>query len=177
MRPSGSRAKTSIWPSRELRGGPEETWLSAHAGGTRVTVQSNSLPTIASAAAAGLGLAVLPTALGDGDSRLTRLWALVAIAPRTVRLWALVAIAPRTVWLLYRRDARATARTRAVASAVEGDLRERLARASGGAAARPARAPEGATAKPARASGGGATKPARASGGGATKPARASRGE
>lgn len=114
-----------VMPTRELRGGPEEAWLSAHAGGARVAVQSNSLPTIASAAAAGLGLAVLPTVLGDGDSRLTRLWALEDIEPRAV-------------WLLYHRDARSTARVRVAAAAVEDDLRERIARAAGGAA-KPAR--------------------------------------
>lgn len=133
-----------VLPTRELRGGPEEAWLSAHAGGARVAVQSNSMPTIASAAAAGLGLAVLPTVLGDGDPRLTRLWALDAITPRTV-------------WLLYHRDARATARIRAVATAVEDDLRERLARA----AAPPARAAGGDAAKPARTSGDAASPRAR----------------
>jgi DNA-binding transcriptional LysR family regulator len=109
-----------ILPTRELRGGPEETWLSAHARGTRVTVQSNSMPTIAAAAASGLGLAVLPTVMGEADRRLTPLWALDDIAPRPV-------------WLLYHRDARETARVRAAAAAITADLRERLARAGGAA--------------------------------------------
>jgi DNA-binding transcriptional LysR family regulator len=104
-----------LWPSRELRGGPEHAWLREHGAAGRAALLSNSLPAIAAAAAAGLGLAVLPAVVGEAH-------------PGLERALYLASLAPRAVWLLYHRDARSVARVRATADAIADDVRARVAR-------------------------------------------------
>ncbi len=80
---------------------PEERWLAERCEGVPTPIQTFSIGARLSAAVSGLGLAVLPCYLADVTPGLRRLWPEQGVA--------------RTAWLVLRRDARRTARVRAVA--------------------------------------------------------------
>lgn len=80
---------------------PEERWLASLCEGAPTPMQTFSIGARLTAAAAGLGLAVLPCYLADVTPGLRRLWPGEGVT--------------RTAWLVLRRDARRTARIRAVA--------------------------------------------------------------
>lgn len=80
---------------------PQQQWLLDFAGSRRLGFRCNQLSTIYQAARAGIGLAVLPRFLGDGDSRLT----LVATNPPPKA---------RDLWLLVHPDLQRSPRFRAV---------------------------------------------------------------
>lgn len=111
----GLAGHDALWPSRELSGGPEHAWLRANGARAQIAMQSNSIPALITASAAGLGLAVLPAVLGESH-------------PGLERALHLASIAPRGIWLLCHRDARAVGRVRAVVEAVGVDLRARIQR-------------------------------------------------
>src|SRR5207244_3089963 len=70
---------------------PQQQWLTDTAAGHDIVLRSNDLETQAAAARSGLGLAVLPHFLGDGDPRLMRCdWASMPVR--------------RDLWLLVHRD-------------------------------------------------------------------------
>lgn len=98
-----------VWPSRELARGPEATWLEHNATQARVALWSPSLLALGDAAAAGLGLAVLPTNHA-------------ALHAPLVLARALDEIPARPVWLVMHRDTHRLARVQAVARAVTEEL-------------------------------------------------------
>lgn len=62
-----------IYFEESLQGTPGQRWLGRHTGEAEVVLRSNSIPSCAAAAAAGLGIACLPCLHGDRDPRLQRL--------------------------------------------------------------------------------------------------------
>ena len=80
---------------------PQQKWLQTMAAGNEIVLRTNDLENQAAAARTGVGLAVLPHFLGDGDPRLKRCDA--APAPPS-----------RDVWLLVHRDIRQAPLVRAV---------------------------------------------------------------
>lgn len=104
-----------VAPHRELATGPEARWLGAQLRGGTASLRAHSMPALARAAAAGLGLVVLPTTIAEDEPGL-RLVAIVRDLP------------PRPVYLVTHRDARRIARIRAVADAIAEDLSARMAR-------------------------------------------------
>jgi DNA-binding transcriptional LysR family regulator len=80
---------------------PQQRWLRSVCGARKLAFRSNDLHTLHNAAAAGLGLAVLPRYLGDPDERLQR----VAVDP---------APDSRDLWLLIHPDLRRSPRFRTV---------------------------------------------------------------
>ncbi len=80
---------------------PQQTWLQSQAGSQPIVMRSNDLIIQAAAAAAGVGIAVLPHFLGERDQRLVRL-------PHT-------GVAPeREVWIAVHSDLRHAPRIQAV---------------------------------------------------------------
>lgn len=67
---------------------PQQAWLLARLGSRRVILRSSDAGAQVQAAAAGLGVAVLPDYLGDSDPRLTRLQS--ALTPPSREVWMLV---------------------------------------------------------------------------------------
>lgn len=104
-----------VKPVRGLGRGPEAAWLEEHAPRAVAAVWADSAHVALRAAAAGLGLAVLSDALAGH-------------APALVCARALTEIPPREVWLAYHRDARALARVKRVAEAIDAHLRASLLR-------------------------------------------------
>ena len=80
---------------------PQQKWIQAVAAGNEIVLRTNDLENQAAAARTGVGLAVLPHFLGDGDPRLERCDA--SPAPPS-----------RDVWLLVHRDIRQAPLVRAV---------------------------------------------------------------
>lgn len=80
---------------------PQQKWLLAAAAGHEIVLRTNDLENQASAAGAGVGVAVLPHFLGDADPKLMR----YAAAPMPVR---------RDLWLVVHRDLRHAPAIRAV---------------------------------------------------------------
>ncbi len=80
---------------------PQQKWLRTMAAGNEIVLRTNDLENQAAAARTGIGLAVLPRFLGDGDPRLKRYPA----APEPPS---------RDVWLLVHRDLHRTPLLRAV---------------------------------------------------------------
>ena len=80
---------------------PQQKWLQTMAAGNEIVLRTNDLENQAAAARTGVGLAVLPHFLGDGDPCLKRCDA--APAPPS-----------RDVWLLVHRDIRQAPLVRAV---------------------------------------------------------------
>lgn len=93
--------------------GEETEWLLNRYPAAQVALRSASTLALASAAAAGGGVTLLPCFVGDAERGLRRL-----SAPGEV--------APSDVWLVVHRDLRRSART----SAVAGQIAESLARAA-----------------------------------------------
>jgi len=79
---------------------PEARWLEERAQGARVVLRANRVDLLLPAVVAGLGLAVLPCYLADGEPRLVRL-----LGPREVVM--------RELWLVLHRDSRRIGRIRA----------------------------------------------------------------
>ena len=79
----------------------ENTWMEERVGGARVAIRCDSVSSVYSAAAAGVGIALLPCHVADAEARLQRLH--VDGAP-----------APRQVWQAVHRDLHGAARIRAV---------------------------------------------------------------
>lgn len=80
---------------------PQERWLAQLMPGRRTVFRANSLPTLIAVTRAGLGLAVLPRYLGDGDAALTRIE--MASAPPL-----------RDIWVIVHSELRRSPRVRAV---------------------------------------------------------------
>ncbi|HUJ60716.1 MAG TPA: LysR family transcriptional regulator [Kofleriaceae bacterium] len=87
----------------ELAAGPEMRWLAIHAARARSVVRVNSVLNLLAAAAAGLGIAVLPDGLCSTHPALRRLD--VAAPPDG-----------RDVWVVFHRDARSNVRVKTVVS-------------------------------------------------------------
>ncbi|MCP3139857.1 LysR family transcriptional regulator [Pyxidicoccus xibeiensis] len=83
-----------------LTSGAESDELNRLTAGARRLLLSNSSPVLREAAAAGLGVALLPCLSGERDSRLTRVGAGV--------------LAKRSLWLVVHKDLQRTPRVRAV---------------------------------------------------------------
>ncbi|HWU74162.1 MAG TPA: LysR family transcriptional regulator [Sphingomonas sp.] len=80
---------------------PQQRWLRSVFGAQRLVFRSNELATLHQAAAAGMGLAVLPRFMGDAD-------------PRLVMVPAEPPPSGRELWLLIHPDLRRSPRFRAV---------------------------------------------------------------
>jgi len=100
-------------------------WLNAHAFAAQVSARANGRLLLATLAAGGGGLALLPRLVGDSTAGLTR----VAVSPMPP---------PRELWLGMRPDARAIPRVRAVAELVTAALESVAAKLAPGRL-RPAR--------------------------------------
>lgn len=90
---------------------PQQQWLEAIAGKRDIVLRTNDLENQAAAARAGVGLAVLPHFLGDGDPCLERY--------RTNRKQV-----ERDVWLVVHRDLRRAPAVRAVMEFLIGCMRQ-----------------------------------------------------
>ena len=104
------------WIAWEEGAGPPQAarWLSDHVDRDAVAYRSNSMLNQASAARAGLGLALLPCALGDSDSGLRRL---AGPLPEL----------DSELWLLTHPDLQRTARIRALLDFLYDSLRRQRA--------------------------------------------------
>jgi DNA-binding transcriptional LysR family regulator len=80
---------------------PQQKWLQNTAAGNEIVLRTNDLENQAAAARTGVGLAVLPNFLGDGD-------------PALKRYDVMPAPPSRDVWLLVHRDIRQAPLVRAV---------------------------------------------------------------
>jgi DNA-binding transcriptional LysR family regulator len=82
---------------------PEEEvrWLERHGRGARIALRTNSAQAQLEAAAAGIGLAILPAYLAEGRPELVRL-----LAPSRVLV--------RSMWIVVTRELRGVARVRAL---------------------------------------------------------------
>jgi DNA-binding transcriptional LysR family regulator len=67
---------------------PEALWLEARPG-VRVVFRTNSMPSLLSAAASGLGIVPVVTGWGDSDDRLVRLQLIEGVPSRTI--WVVTA--------------------------------------------------------------------------------------
>jgi DNA-binding transcriptional LysR family regulator len=99
---------------------PEARWLDARARGARFAVRANRVDALTVAAAAGIGLAVLPCYLADPE-------------PRLVRLLGPDRVVSRDIWLVMHRDSRRIARFRAFADYLAAEFRKLDATLRGGA--------------------------------------------
>jgi DNA-binding transcriptional LysR family regulator len=79
---------------------PGAIWLRDHAQGVAVTLRGNSILSVLNAAIVGMGVAVIPCFLGDGESNLRRL------TPEVV--------GSRELWLVFHPDVARIARIRTV---------------------------------------------------------------
>ncbi|MFI5301494.1 MAG: LysR family transcriptional regulator [Polyangiales bacterium] len=78
---------------------PGGKWLAQHLQGSDVVIRGNSIPSIADAVAAGLGLSCLPCLTGDRDARLVR------VSP---------VVASGVMWLVVHPERQVSARVRIV---------------------------------------------------------------
>lgn len=79
----------------------ENEWLEARLDGARVALRSDSVSSIYAATVAGVGIALLPCAIADGDAGLVRI--ATSSAPE-----------PRIIWQAVHEDLQRSARVRAV---------------------------------------------------------------
>jgi DNA-binding transcriptional LysR family regulator len=91
---------------------PQQQWLEAIADGREIVLRSSDLENQAAAARTGLGLAVLPHFLGDGDPHLER----CTMSRKEVG---------RDVWLVVHQDLRRAPAVRAVMAFLTDCLRQR----------------------------------------------------
>jgi DNA-binding transcriptional LysR family regulator len=94
---------------------PGAIWLDRHGAGARVVIRGNSILAVLNAAIVGMGLAVIPCFMGDGETTLTR------VTPEV--------LGTREIWLVSHPDAARSARVRCVidfVAAVIGEESERL---------------------------------------------------
>jgi len=108
------------WIAWEEGGGPllVARWLADHVDRHAIAYRSNSMLNQASGARAGLGLAVLPCFLGDGD-------------PRLQRISGPLPELETELWLLTHPDLQRTARIRALLDLLYEALRNRRAQFEG----------------------------------------------
>ena len=112
----GGNTSDRRWVAWEEGGGPPlvARWLAEHVDRHAIAYRSNSMLNQASAARAGLGLAVLPCFLADGDPRLQRISGpLPELATE--------------LWLLTHPDLQRTARIRALLDLLYDALRQKRA--------------------------------------------------
>jgi DNA-binding transcriptional LysR family regulator len=102
-----------------LNYGPEARWIAQHARDARIVLRSNSTLAQLAAVRGGMGLAVLPTYLGDATPELARV-----VPPE--------ATYTETLWLVLHRDLQHAARIRACAEFLTAALAERAADLGGG---------------------------------------------
>ena len=88
-----------------LRDLPQQTWLDKLAGARRFALRSNEQGTLAQAASAGLGLAVLPCQIA-------------ALVPGLVKVDTVDCPVKRKLWMVMHEDVRRSARVRAIADEV-----------------------------------------------------------
>lgn len=86
-------------------------WIEAHCGGAPVVYRAREMTDIMSAAAGGVGVALLPCIMGDADPALRRLFPTV--------------VASSPVSVVYARDARNSPSVRTVSRFVIGSIRSR----------------------------------------------------
>jgi DNA-binding transcriptional LysR family regulator len=112
----GGTAGEQRWVAWEEGGGPPlvARWLAEHVDRHAVAYRSNSMLNQASAARAGLGLAVLPCFLADGD-------------PRLQRVGEPLSELETELWLLTHPDLQRTARIRALLDLLFEGLRRQRA--------------------------------------------------
>ena len=112
----GGTAGERRWVAWEEGGGPPlaARWLAEHVDRHAVAYRSNSMLNQASAARAGLGLAVLPCFLADGD-------------PRLQRVGEPLSELETELWLLTHPDLQRTARIRALLDLLFEGLRRQRA--------------------------------------------------
>jgi len=99
-RPVDFEADAFIGFDESLAGVPQERWVAKVAPARRVVFRTNSTATLQAAARAGVGVALLPCFVAEGDAELVRLR-----GPDPV---------PHELWLLVHGDLRRTPRVRAV---------------------------------------------------------------
>jgi len=97
---SASRGHDLLGYHASLSSMPEARWLDERGQGARFVLRANRVDLLLPAAVAGLGLAVLPCYLADGEPQLVRL-----LGPRQV--------VTRELWLVLPRDSRRIGRIRA----------------------------------------------------------------
>jgi DNA-binding transcriptional LysR family regulator len=103
----GADARAYIAYDASMDDTPQQTWLQAQAGSAPIVLRSNDLAIQAAAAAAGVGIAVLPDFMGGQDNRLARL-------PHSG------AALEREVWVAVHNDLRHAPRVRAVMAFLAG---------------------------------------------------------
>lgn len=96
-------------------------WIADRVAPERIVHRANSLPALAAAARAGIGLAPLPCVIADPD-------------PDLVRVMSPLPEMETSLWLLTHPDLRRTARVRAVLDALAEHLKTRRALLAGGEA-------------------------------------------
>jgi len=116
----GGNTSDRRWVAWEEGGGPPlvARWLAEHVDRHAIAYRSNSMLNQASAARAGLGLAVLPCFLADGDPQLQR------VAEPQSEL-------ETELWLLTHPDLQRTARIRALLDLLYEALRQKRAQLEG----------------------------------------------
>ncbi|MGE5545953.1 MAG: LysR family transcriptional regulator [Solirubrobacterales bacterium] len=102
---------------------PQAQWLRANVPDGRVVFRTNATATMVSAVRAGIGLAVLPCYLGDGDPSLRRLQLIRGLGME--------------MWLLTHRDLRRTPRVKALVTFMAKRLAQYRAIIEGGVADAP----------------------------------------
>jgi DNA-binding transcriptional LysR family regulator len=101
---------------------PAAQWLEAHATRAHVVLRSREMTDMVSAAAGGIGLALLPCVLADAEPKLTRL------SPEV--------LATREIWLVYRRETTLSEPVRTVVDFVLDTMRAHTATMGGRVAAK-----------------------------------------
>jgi DNA-binding transcriptional LysR family regulator len=106
--PADLRAHAMIGMSAPFDRGPEAQWLERH-GIDHYSVRCNTISLVLAAAAAGVGVAVLPHNLAGME-------------PTLRRVLREIELEPRSVWLVVHRDVRRRATVRAVLSFLADDF-------------------------------------------------------
>jgi DNA-binding transcriptional LysR family regulator len=96
---------------------PAAQWLESHAAQSSTVLSANEIATMLDAAISGIGLALLPCLVADGEPRLLRL------TPQV--------LAQRELSLVYRREARMNDAVRTTVSFLVESVRSRASRISG----------------------------------------------
>jgi DNA-binding transcriptional LysR family regulator len=96
---------------------PGAIWLDRHGAGAHVVIRGNSILAVLNAAIVGMGLAVIPCFMGDGEPTLKRL---------TAEL-----LGSREIWLVFHPDVARLARVRRVIDFVTAVILEESARLRG----------------------------------------------
>ncbi|HEX5661566.1 MAG TPA: LysR family transcriptional regulator [Polyangiales bacterium] len=110
------RGRNVIGFHENLANTPAARWLSAHGAGATVVLRSRELSDMVTAAIDGVGLAVLPCSLADGEPRLLRLSDVLVRAP---------------LLLVHRREARLSEPVRVVIAFASAVIKRHAARIAG----------------------------------------------